>query len=343
MVNLFFLLSGENDTLPSSELKAILDAEGYSYREISKLDQVLRLKVDLECSEIVKKRAALTKIIGLEIFTCKPDVEIILDNVCSKDFKCFFNNNESFAVRVRHVKKSSSINSAYLESEIGKSILKSAENKVNLETPDLTFIGILTKGAFVFGLKIAEIKNKSFSKRNPKSRPFFHPSGMSAKLARCMVNLSKPRSGELVLDPLCGTGSMLIEAALMGCQILGLDIQRRMALGTIENLKHFKISPKGIVVADSKKIPFKKFDCAVTDPPYGRSSTTVKRTTHQIIEEVMYSLQPLIKKGRQICIAAPIELKIKCIGINLGYKHLESHFVYEHKSLTREIAVFEKV
>jgi len=29
--------------------------------------------------------------------------------------------------------------------------------------------------------------------------------------------------------------------------------------------------------------------------------------------------------------------------IDLGYQHVESHFVYIHQSSTREIAVFEKV
>jgi tRNA G10 N-methylase Trm11 len=41
--------------------------------------------------------------------------------------------------------------------------------------------------------------------------------------------------------------------------------------------------------------------------------------------------------------AAPKTLNIGRIGTILGYKHLESHFVYVHRSLTREIAVFEKV
>jgi tRNA G10 N-methylase Trm11 len=41
--------------------------------------------------------------------------------------------------------------------------------------------------------------------------------------------------------------------------------------------------------------------------------------------------------------ASPKTLKIREVGIALGFKHLESHFVYVHRSLTREIVVFEKV
>ena len=36
-------------------------------------------------------------------------------------------------------------------------------------------------------------------------------------------------------------------------------------------------------------------------------------------------------------------LGIKAVGERLGYKHLESHFAYVHRTLTREVAVFEKV
>ena len=39
MAKLFFLLSGEHESLPVSELKAILETEGYVYKVLEKLDQ----------------------------------------------------------------------------------------------------------------------------------------------------------------------------------------------------------------------------------------------------------------------------------------------------------------
>jgi tRNA (guanine10-N2)-dimethyltransferase len=158
-----------------------------------------------------------------------------------------------------------------------------------------------------------------------------------------MVNLTKPKTGELILDPCCGTGSMLIEAALIGCRVLGLDIQRRMVRGSLKNLSYFNINPEGIIVADASKPPITKVDCVVTDPPYGRSATTLKRTTKQIIEEVLTAVSDMLDKGKRVCIAAPKTLSVGSIGVDLGYKHLESHFAYVHRTLTREIAVFEKV
>jgi tRNA (guanine10-N2)-dimethyltransferase len=116
-----------------------------------------------------------------------------------------------------------------------------------------------------------------------------------------------------------------------------------MILGTRRNLQFFNIDAEGLVLADSRNPPFFKVDCVVTDPPYGRSSSTLKSTTKQLVEEVLASSLVLLGMGQRICIASPKTLNISRIGIELGYQHVESHFAYVHQSLTREIAVFEKV
>ena len=165
---------------------------------------------------------------------------------------------------------------------------------------------------------------------------------MSAKLARCMVNLAQPKTGNLVLDPFCGTASILIEAGLMGCRVLGLDVQRQMVEGSIQNLLYHDLNPEGIVVADARQLPFSKVDCVVTDPPYGRSATTLGFSTHQIIKDFLIAMKKSLPKNGKICIASPKSVRLSEIGVALGFNHVESHFYYVHKSLTREIAVFER-
>jgi tRNA (guanine10-N2)-dimethyltransferase len=345
VAKLFFLLSGEHESLPVAELKAILETEGYEYTGLEKLDQVVRLEADPDCIEALKRRAAFTRLCALELFNCEAKVSSIVRVMRLANLREVLGENESFAVRVKHVREySSKINGMTLERKLGEIMLKCIPRiRVNLKKPNKRFVGILTSERFVFGVKLDEIAPKPFVERRPRNKPFFHPSAMQAKLARCMVNLAKPRAGELLLDPFCGTGSTLIEAAYVGCRVLGLDVQRRMARGTLKNLTYFGVKPEGVVVADARNLPVVKIDCVVTDPPYGISSTTVKRTTSQLIEELLTDVQKLLSKGRRICMAAPKKLKIGHIGTALGYKHLESHFVYVHRSLTREVVVFEKV
>lgn len=345
MDKLFFLFSGEHETLPISELKALLEAEGYPYHVLESLDQASRIKSDLRCVKKVKHRAALTKKCGLEIFNCKAKTSKIVEHLDSKNLTEFLREGESFAVRVKRVKnyapKTDRMN---LESKLGGIILnKTTKTSVNLENPDKTFMGILTDGKFIFGVKLAEITPRPFMERRPKNKPFFHPSAMQAKLARCMVNLAEGKTGDLVFDPFCGTGSMLIEASLVGCRVLGSDIKRKMVRGTSQNMAYFNIKPEGILIADVRSLPITEVDCVVTDPPYGRSSTTMKRSAKQIMREALTSVQKLLEKGGRVCMAAPEKLKIGRIGTTLGYEHLESHHVYVHRSLTREIVVFKKV
>jgi tRNA (guanine10-N2)-dimethyltransferase len=166
---------------------------------------------------------------------------------------------------------------------------------------------------------------------------------MPSKLARCMVNLAHGKTEDLVLDPFCGTGTSLIEATYIGCKALGVDAQRRMILGCRKNLQHFNITAEGLVLADACMLPLTMVDCVVTDPPYGRSASTLKSTTKKLVQEVLTSTLSLLRKGQRICIASPKTLNIKALGSALGYKHVESHFAYVHRTLTREIAVFEKV
>lgn len=345
MAKLFFLLSGEHENLPTSELKAILETEGFTYEVLEKLDQVIRLEVEPTCMQAVKRRAAYTRMCGTELFTCEAETTKIIRSIQTASLDEVLAEEESFVVRVKRVRNyASKINGMTLERTLGELILnRNSDSRVNLKNPDKTFIGILTDSKFIFGVKLAEIPAKPFVERRPRKKPFFHPSAMQAKLARCMVNLANPKAGDIVLDPFCGTGTTLIEASLIGCRILGLDIQRRMARGTLRNLSHFNIRPDGLVIADVRSLPITNTDCVVTDPPYGISSTTLKRTTKQLVEELLIASDKLLKKGRRICMASPKTLKIGQIGTALGYKHLESHFVYVHRSLTREIVVFEKV
>jgi tRNA (guanine10-N2)-dimethyltransferase len=341
---LFFLLSGEHEHLPVSELRAILEAEGYRYTLTEKLDQLLRLRTDPDCIAAVKRRAALTKLCTQEIFTCEATKDSIERNALDTDFSKILRTKESFCVRVEHVKThGSNLSGMELEKRLGEIILeKTSESNVNLKHPDRVFIGILTSGRFVFGVKLAEIQSKPFFERRPRKKPFFHPSAMQAKLARCMVNLSKPKTNDLVLDPFSGTGGMLVEAAFIGCRVLAVDIQRRMARGTRKNLSHFNIEAEGIIVADARNLPLNKVDCVVTDPPYGRSTITMKRSTAQIVIDVLTAVHELLNKHGRICIAVPRTLSIADMAKRTGYKPLESHFVYVHRSLTREITVLEK-
>ena len=346
MPKLFFLLSGENESLPAAEVKAILESEGYSYSGAEEFDQVLRLEAELDSVKTIHVRSAYTRFCSLELFVSNANHDDISKAASKTDFKAVLKPGESFVVRINRIKNfaDEALNTMVLEGKLGRQILNGTEGtKVNLKNPDKTFIGIITDEKLVLGLKLTDITSKTFSERRPRKKPFFHPSAMPSKMARCMVNLAHGKAEVLVLDPFCGTGTSLIEATYIGCRAVGVDAQKRMVLGTRKNLRFFNIAAEGLVLADARKLPLFKVDCVVTDPPYGRSSSTLKSTTKQLVQDVLTSSLALLGVGQRICIASPKTINISRLGTELGFRHVESHFAYIHRSLTREIAVFEKV
>lgn len=346
MPKLFFLLSGENQTLPAAEIKAILESEGFSFENPNELDQILQLEAELDCVGAVAIRSAYTRFSAQELFVCNASMTEIVQAASETDFTLVLKEGESFVVRINRIKEyaDNEINTMTLEVKLGQQILQQTPGcKVNLKCPDKTFIGIITDDKLVFGLKLTDITSKTFSERRPRKKPFFHPSAMPSKMARCMVNLAHAKAESILLDPFCGTGTSLIEATYIGCRAVGVDAQRRMILGTQKNLQHYGIEAEGLVLADSRKIPLLKVDAIVTDPPYGRSCSTLQSTTKQLVEEILASSWQLLSVGQRICIASPKTLNIPRLGEAFGFRHVESHFAYVHRTLTREIAVFEKV
>jgi len=344
VAKLFFLLSGEHSTLPFSELKSILEAEGHKYRILERLTQVLRVEANVDSVKSVKFRSAMTRVCCLELFSCDAVLAEILEKMRSASLEGFIEQDESFAARVRRIKGATPhLIGVELERKLGELVLnKVKKTKVNLTAPQKTFFGILTDNRFIFGLKIAEILPKPFVERRPRKRPFFHPTAMPAKLARCMVNLAQPKRGDLVLDPFCGTASILVEAWLIGCRVVGFDVQPHMVRGGLQNLLHYGAKPQGIAVADARHLPVARVNCIVTDPPYGRSATTLGWSTRRIVEDFLSTIEDMLPRRRRICMASPKSIRLDKIGKKLGFKHVESHFVYVHRSLTREIAVFER-
>ncbi len=330
--------------MPFSEITSVLEAEGYGYKASQRLRQVFRLEVDKNAVKPLITRTAMTRVCCQELFNCQSKIAEIVETLRRTSLDTVIQKGESFAVRVRRIGGfSAEVTSMDLEGKLGKIILeKVAGAKVKLETPKHVFFGVLTENRFVFGLKLGEGSTKSFSERRPRKRPFFQPSAVTAKLARCMVNLTRAKEDELVLDPFCGTASFLIEAGLIRCRVIGSDAQEHMVKGGLRNLRHYNVMPEAMIVADAGHLPIIKTDCIVTDPPYGRTASTLGKTTEQIVKNVLPEFKHLLQKKSRVCMAAPKSIGIRRIAEEVGFKHIESHYVYVHRSLTREIAVLEK-
>jgi len=93
------------------------------------------------------------------------------------------------------------------------------------------------------------------------------------KVAQVMVNLSQVSSDEKLLDPFCGSGTILQEAALIGVQHLqGSDISAKAVADTEEN---FAWLTQHLPETRDAVCAVRLLDAAQLEPTYGRSSVDV--------------------------------------------------------------------
>jgi tRNA (guanine10-N2)-dimethyltransferase len=338
----FFFLSGEHPTLPKAEIISIMEAENYCFDERGQAPQLLRMIAPFEALNTISFRSSMCKSCGAEILFCDSNLKSILNHLKEKNISKYVSSEETFSVRISRVNDSSRyLKTPDIERDIGGLIKDSVKKtKVDFTNPKKRFFGVLTGEKFLLGIQFFGKAN--LKERRPKMRPAFHPSTMEPKLARCMVNLARSNKGRLLLDPFCGIGGILIEAGLIGCRIIGCDRNLKMVKGAIKNLRHFNLNYRGIISADARKNAFIPVENIATDPPYGKNSSSLGIELESLFRDfILSAFDSIIPKGF-MSISSPKGANFKEYGEEAGFKLIEAHDLYVHRSLTREILVFKR-
>ncbi len=160
----------------------------------------------------------------------------------------------------------------------------------------------------------------SYSKRDyERPRRDMRVGMLPPKLAQIMLNLAKAEPRLTVLDPFCGTGVVLIEAALMGLKLEGSDIKREMITNSKENLEwlakeyHIKVD-QHISCADATINKWKHFDRVVTEtylgpqPPRNPDPAAINRIATEcnfLVFRFLKNLRGQIGAETRCCIAIP--------------------------------------
>ena len=178
----------------------------------------------------------------------------------------------SVAVRAEDVRGRTGVDTQRAERVLGQ-ILVDRGFTVDLEGPDHELRVYFTEDTCAVGWLVAE-SVRDFGERKPTDRPFFQPGSMDPLLARALVNMAGARPGATVLDPMCGTGGILLEAGLVGARPLGLDAQEKMVRGTRQNLADGLEADWDVMRGDARSLPLAddSIDAVVFDAPYGRQS-----------------------------------------------------------------------
>lgn len=322
----YFILSGENEYLALEELRALLEIHGIDPGGLSCLTMICIIDgVDADKINSIIDRAGYIREGGI-VFK----ITTILDPppVIETETMHFFNVSNLRKTVPDHVVR------GFLEEFMRRNgVLHHSGRKTDLHL-------VFSEGTVVIGKPVASRKTRDYYRRRPAVRPFFRSIALSVPFSRMMINLARVPRGGVVFDPFAGTGSILIEASLMGIKAIGAEIDWKIVHGAEENIEYYKVNAV-LILGDSTQLNLSGINAVVTDPPYGRSASTHGADVKNIYSAFLYKSGEWLEPGSHLVFLAPHYL-VDYIDERLcesGFIVRSRIYHYIHGGLTRVVYV----
>ncbi|WP_436936392.1 methyltransferase domain-containing protein [Halovenus marina] len=243
------------------------------------------------------------------------------------------------AVRAVDVRATTGVDTQRVERELGD-VLVERGFAVDLDDPDHEVRALFSGGEDGTCLVswLAAETTRGFTARKPTDRPFFQPGSMDPMLARALVNIAGARPSATVLDPMCGTGGILVEAGLVGADIVGIDVQREMVEGTRANLDDALDGDYEVLQGTAGALPLAgdSVDAVVFDLPYGRQSK-IAGDLHQLVADTLGEVRRVAPR----CVIVGDRPWTRTAS-EMGWTAEAAFTRRVHKSLTRYILVLRR-
>jgi tRNA (guanine10-N2)-dimethyltransferase len=304
---------------------------------ITWLGRVAKLQATFSPTMFFLERAALVQRAGILIGEFIHE-ESVIDEISDECWKDNVLSSDRFSVRtICFEREYDQQKRVEIEIKLGAHIRNVTSAKVDLKSPNTNILVIIIAGRFLVCKSTESKLRRLLRAREPGKKPFFHPSMMNSTLARAMCNLAGVRPGNTVLDPFCGGGGILCEAAYIGASVVGIDRNWRLLEGARTNLSGIS-SKYSIIQADALYLPIQTIDHIVTDPPYGRSSSTRGAESRELFNSLLRRAPSILQSGGEnLCVCASSEMglseMIRDVGLHIGYEIK----MIVHSGLIREI------
>ena len=256
-----------------------------------------------------------------------------------------------------------------------------SENVVSRSVMD--FLAFPLGATFQWGVTVYVPEPEGFRARGTE-RPFVSSGiSLSPRLARLLVNVSGLSKGQTLLDPFCGSGTILGEALLRGIDCIGIDRNHGRIAQTRKNLS-WLLSHDGhdvdralsysVLAGDAtnleRPLGGRLVDAVVSEPillPRISSPLTLEKARRMVsrasrtYSEAIYSMSRVLRPGGRIVIVAPAVKTFEGKEVSMTIENVEEaglrffsppgyHFDYplrvEHQGtrwITRILYVMERV
>ena len=261
---------------------------------------------------------------------------------------------EKLPVALKRALKTQGKSVRWVTSEKGQPLSPAAVTKLKLTSQGYDFVLLVHENKIAVGLTTHAQDADAWSLRDYGRPARSAKSGMlPPKLARMMVNLAQVPEGGTLFDPFCGSGTMLMEAALAAPagKIIGSDINPQQIKDTEANLdwlvqqniiKNEQRQKIQTFVSDIRDLELKNsifplppstfhpgaIDCVVTEgylgPPLRGVETKkeLDRTAAEITDvwrTALQTLYPLLKEnGRIVCVWPSFKTQTGSAYVNLS-------------------------
>ena len=335
------LLSGEHPTLPLAELKALLAVhDPRASVQAQGLVAVVQ-PGEPDGADAAIARMALAHEWG-ELWAQAPESAEGLTHLVSL-VRGTARKLHPAAAAVASERRGTSkaVERADVERALGRA-LGEAGHAIDLKAPALTLFAWLLDGRIVAGRRLGSLDRGRYEGRASDERAHFSPVSLHPRRAASLLHLARVAPGGRVYDPFCGTGLVVLEAALEGYDAWGSDLDSFMAQGTLQTLADAgpEPLPGTVFVADIGAVPdlVGHADGIVTDLPYGRSSGTHGEEVAALYRRAFASFARLLPHGGRAVVGHADPALLSGLG-EQGLRLEETHAEFVHRSLTRHYAV----
>jgi len=216
---------------------------------------------------------------------------------------------------------------------------------VDLDYPDIAIYAEVMNNTFIVGMDITWPR----ALHDRDYRRYVHPSSLRPTIAYALVRLSKTKDKEIILDPMCGGGTILIEATLTfpNLKAFGMDMNQDFVKGAFKNINAAGVRRRAILkVGDArildKEFPNIEFDRIITDPPYGirMRPRGLKELYKRFLESSLsvlrdYGTLTLITIQRRLTLSIASKLRYRVVHLRRIYQGgLYSYIIVLEKSVS---------